>query len=120
MEIFKDFTFDSAHFLPHVEESHKCRHLHGHTYRIRIFCRGHVESHTGWVLDFASIKKAWQPVEKTLDHKLLNDIPGLENPTAERIAIWVWNKLKPSLPLISKIELFETPTCGVAYHGEDK
>jgi 6-pyruvoyltetrahydropterin/6-carboxytetrahydropterin synthase len=118
MEIFKEFTFDAAHFLPHTPEGHKCRRLHGHTYRIRIFCSGDLGFKEGWVVDFASIKKAWKPVEIILDHNLLNDIPGLENPTAELIAVWVWNKLKTSLPMISKIELFETPTCAVIYRGD--
>lgn len=118
MEIFKEFTFDSAHFLPNVPDGHKCKNMHGHTYRVRFYCKGKVDDYTGWVIDFADIKAVWKPIEKIVDHKLLNDIPGLENSTAENISIWLWRKMKPNLPLLSKIELWETPTCGVIYCGE--
>ena len=118
MEIFKEFTFDAAHWLPNVPEGHKCKNMHGHTYRVRFYVRGAVDPHTGWVIDFGEIKAAWKPLEKLLDHHCLNDIPGLENSTAENITIWLWRKIKPLLPQLSKIELNETPTCGVIYQGE--
>lgn len=117
MIIYKEFTFDSAHFLPNVPEGHKCKHMHGHTYHIRITLEGPVEPHVGWVLDFSELKEQWKPIEKVLDHKVLNDIPGLENPTAENIAVWIWNKLVDTLPYLSEIELKETPTSGVIYRG---
>lgn len=117
MELFKEFTFDSAHFLPNVPEDHKCRRMHGHTYRLRICLEGDLHPHLGWVRDFADIKKYWKPLEEQLDHHLLNDIPGLENPTAEHIAIWIWDQLKPNLPEMAYLELYETPTNGVRYRG---
>ena len=117
MIVSKDFTFDAAHVLPHVPEGHKCRNLHGHTYRVRLFVKGPVNE-IGWVVDFADIKAAWKPVEKMLDHQYLNDVEGLENPTAEYIAIWIWDKMKPRLPNLYKIELFETPSNCVIYSGE--
>ena len=118
MIVFKEFTFDAAHFLPNVPETHKCRNMHGHTYRIRIYVEGPLDPHLGWVMDFADLKKAWKRIEPQLDHKVLNDIEGLSNPTAEHIAIWAWEQLKPVLPLLSRIELYETPSSGVMYNGQ--
>jgi len=119
MEIFKEFTFDSAHYLPHVPDDHKCKRMHGHTYRVRIWVKGALDSRLGWVMDFGDIKSAWKPLEKRLDHYILNDIPGLENPTAEHIAMYIWDQLKPQLPLLDRIELFETPTSAVVYRGPE-
>lgn len=117
MEIFKEFTFDSAHWLPYVPENHKCRHMHGHTYLVRIYLKGPLDPKLGWVMDFADIKMVWKPLEQQLDHKVLNDIPGLENPTAENLAIWIWNQVKPQLPLLSKVIVCENATSGVEYTG---
>ena len=118
MQIFKQFTFDSAHFLPNVPEGHKCKNMHGHTYRLVVFLEGPLQPHLEWVDDFAVVKNAIKPVVDRLDHHVLNDIPGLENPTCERIAIWIWDQIKPKLPLLTKLELHETPTSGVVYRGE--
>lgn len=117
MKLFKQFSFDSAHFLPHVPPDHKCRNVHGHTYHLKLFIEGTPDPEMGWVIDFADLKQLVDPVVKKLDHQLLNDIPGLENPTCERIAIWIWNAIKPALPALSRIELNETPTSGVVYEG---
>jgi len=118
IEIFKQFTFDSAHFLPNVPEDHKCRRIHGHTYILEVYIEGPLKEQFEWVEDFAVVKAAVNPVIKELDHYLLNDIPGLENPTCERIAIYIWNRIKPNLPGLKKIRLNETPTSGVVYRGE--
>ncbi len=118
MEIFKQFTFDSAHWLPNVPDDHKCKNMHGHTYIVRFYVKGALDPKLGWVIDFADLKKVWKPLEKTLDHKCLNDIPELENPTAENIAIWLWRKVKPQLPALSRIDLSENPSSGVIYRGE--
>jgi 6-pyruvoyltetrahydropterin/6-carboxytetrahydropterin synthase len=118
MQIFKQFTFDSAHFLPNVPAGHKCREMHGHTYRLVVYIEGELDPTVGWVMDFAELKRVIGPVVKAVDHKLLNDIPGLENPTCERIAIWIWDRIKPEIPLLKKIELHETPTSGVVYDGK--
>ncbi|MBS1522117.1 MAG: 6-carboxytetrahydropterin synthase QueD [Bacteroidetes bacterium] len=117
MIIYKKFSFDSAHFLPNVPDGHKCREMHGHTYHLTLYLEGAVREHEGWVVDFGDIKKIMRPVIDMLDHHLLNDIPGLKNPTAELLAIWIWNKVKPQLPMLKKIELKETPTSGVIYEG---
>jgi len=118
MQLFKDYTFDAAHFLPYVPEDHKCRRMHGHTYRVRLCLEGPLDPKLGWVRDFADIKKFWKPLEERLDHHLLNDIPGLENPTAEHIAIWIYRQLKPDLQELAYVELYETPRSGVKYSGE--
>lgn len=118
MEIYKEFTFDSAHFLPYVPDGHKCKNMHGHTYRLRVYIKGKPDEKLGWIMDFKDLKDAVNPVIDLLDHKLLNDVPGLENSTAENITIWIWQKIKPVLPGLSRIELYETPTTGVLYSGE--
>lgn len=118
MEIYKEFTFDAAHFLPNVPSEHKCRALHGHTYHLRVYIKGKPGEETGWIMDFKVIKDLITPLIDQLDHKLINKVEGLENPTAENIAIWFWNKLKTMLPDLSKIELKETATTGVIYSGE--
>ncbi len=119
MEIFKEFTFEAAHYLPNVPEGHKCRRLHGHSFRIRIYVDGPLDSNTGWVMDFADIKSAFRPIYKQLDHYYLNEIEGLENPTSENIARWIWQRLKPGLPNLNKIEFHETCTSGCIYRGEN-
>lgn len=117
MEIFKQFSFDSAHFLPNVPPGHKCREIHGHTYRLILYIKGDPDPNFGWVMDFAEIKRIVEPVVKRVDHQLLNNIQGMENPTCERIAVWLWEQIKPDLPLLARIELFETPGSGVVYQG---
>jgi len=118
VEIYKDFTFESAHLLPNVPAGHKCGRLHGHSFFIRIVVSGEVDPHTGWIIDFGDIKKAFKPIYDQLDHYYLNDIEGLENPTSENLAKWVWQKLKPILPELSRIEIKETCTSGCIYTGE--
>ena len=115
MEIYKDFTFDSAHRLPNVEPGHKCGRLHGHTFQLRIYVTGEVGQDSGWIIDYADIKKAFKPIYQRLDHNYLNEIEGLENPTSEVIIKWIWHQLKPLLPLLSKLELKETCTSGCIY-----
>ena len=115
--LYKQFTFDAAHYLPKVPDGHKCKQMHGHTYHLTIFIEGEVLKERGWVLDFGDIKELLKPVLGVIDHALLNNIPGLENPTAELFSIWLWDKIKPLLPELKKIELKETPTSGVIYEG---
>lgn len=117
MLLFKEVTFDAAHYLPLLPEGHKCRDMHGHTYRLRIWLNGK-PNEMGWVMDFAEIKRILSPVVDQLDHKILNKVDGLENPTCELVAVWIWNKLKPLLPILDKVELHETPSSGVIYEGD--
>ncbi|HWJ24619.1 MAG TPA: 6-carboxytetrahydropterin synthase QueD [Gemmatimonadaceae bacterium] len=118
--IFKDFSFEAAHRLPNVPEGHKCARLHGHSFRVRVVIEGPVDARTGWVMDFADIKAVVRPLEDRLDHYYLNDIEGLENPTSEELARWIWRALKPQLPLLAAIEVRETCTSGCIYTGDDE
>jgi 6-pyruvoyltetrahydropterin/6-carboxytetrahydropterin synthase len=120
MEIFKEFTLEAAHFLPHLPEGHKCRRLHGHSFRIEVYACGEVQRSVGWVMDFAEISSKFQPLFEQLDHYCLNQVPGLENPTSENLARWIWQRLKPEFPSLSKIVVRETCTAGCVYEGEDK
>ena len=117
MEIFKEFSIEAAHRLPFVPEDHKCARLHGHSFRIAIHVAGDLEPELGWVQDFADISAAFAPIRERLDHRYLNEIPGLENPTSENLCIWIWNELAPSLPMLSRIVVRETCTSGCVYEG---
>jgi 6-pyruvoyltetrahydropterin/6-carboxytetrahydropterin synthase len=117
MDIFKIFTIEAAHRLPHVPPGHKCERLHGHSFRVEVHVSGDADAHSGWVMDFADIKAAFRPLFERLDHHYLNDIDGLENPTSERLAEWIWERLKPALPQLSKVVVHETCTCGAVYAG---
>ena len=117
MILFKQFTFDAAHFLPMVPTGHKCREMHGHTYRLTVFIDAPLDPKLGWVMDFTDLKQIVNDTIDIVDHSLLNNIPGLENPTCELLAVWIWNRIKHLLPQLTKIELWETPTSGVVYEG---
>lgn len=119
MELFKEFTFEAAHRLPNVPADHKCARLHGHSYRVVVHVCGPVDPTTGMVMDFADIKSAIKPIiHDHLDHYYLNDVTGLENPTSENLARWIWRRMIIALPQLSAIEIRETCTSGVAYRGE--
>jgi 6-pyruvoyltetrahydropterin/6-carboxytetrahydropterin synthase len=118
MDIYKTFHLEAAHRLPNVPEGHKCARLHGHSFRVSVHVSGPVNPKTGWIMDFADLKTAFAPVFDALDHRYLNDVPGLENPTSENLARWIWQKLKPSLPALSKIVVEETCTSGCIYIGD--
>lgn len=118
MDIFKEFTFEAAHRLPNVPAEHKCARLHGHSFAVRIHVSGPVGQETGWVMDFADIKRAFRPIWEQLDHYYLNDIEGLENPTSENLARWIWPRLAQRLPQLSAIEIRETCTSGCLYRGD--
>ena len=118
MEIYREIIFEAAHRLPNVPDGHKCARLHGHSFKLIVSVAGPVGAEYGWVMDFADIKKAIEPIYKQLDHYYLNDIEGLENPTSENIAIWIWQRLKPRLPELIRLEIKETCTSGCIYIGE--
>jgi 6-pyruvoyltetrahydropterin/6-carboxytetrahydropterin synthase len=117
VEIFREFTFEAAHRLPHVPAGHKCARLHGHSYRVEVRVRGDVGPVTGWVMDFADIAAAFRPVHDALDHRYLNEVPGLQNPTSEVLARWIWERLVDGLPLAA-VTVRETCTSGAVYTGE--
>jgi 6-pyruvoyltetrahydropterin/6-carboxytetrahydropterin synthase len=117
MELRKTFQFEAAHMLPYLPKSHKCRRLHGHSFKVDVVVTGDCDPKLGWVMDYADISQAFQPIWKKLDHYYLNEIGGLENPTSENIAAWIWKKLKPSLPLLTEVSVAETCTARCVYRG---
>lgn len=118
VEIFKIFTIEAAHRLPNLPADHKCSRLHGHSFRIEIHISGPVQPHEGWVQDFADIGACFKPLFEQLDHHYLNEVEGLENPTSENLAKWVWQRLQAQLPLLSQVVVRETCTAGCIYRGE--
>lgn len=117
VRLVRTFTFEAAHRLPGAPPGHKCGRLHGHSFRIEVICEGEADEKTGWLIDFAEIKQAYHPLEECLDHHYLNEVPGLENPTAENIARWIWVRLKPALPMLNQINVAETCTARCEYRG---
>ncbi len=111
------FRFEAAHRLPKVAEGHKCARLHGHSYLVELALFGPVNEETGWLVDFAEIEEAWQPLHELLDHQYLNDVPGLENPTSEVLAGFIWRRLKAALPWLCRVTVFETPDARCEYEG---
>ncbi|MCY1004120.1 6-carboxytetrahydropterin synthase QueD [Nannocystis pusilla] len=120
MEIYRVYHFEAAHRLPAVPPGHKCARLHGHSYAIDVRVRGPVGADTGWIMDLGDLDVAWEPLHRLLDHHYLNEVEGLENPTSELLARWIWRRLKPSLPLLCEVGVRETCTCGCIYRGEDE
>ena len=118
MDVFKVFQIEAAHRLPNLPEDHKCFRLHGHSFRIEIHVSGDVGEKSGWVMDFADIKRAFDPLFEQLDHRYLNEINGLENPTSENLARWIWHNLIKNLPQMSKVVVCETCTAGCVYTGD--
>ena len=117
MELRKIFQFEAAHLLPRLPKTHKCRRLHGHSFTVEIVVAGDLDPDLGWVMDYADITKIFKPIWEKLDHRYLNEVPGLENPTSENIAIWIWTKLKPALPLLTEVVVAETCTARCVYRG---
>jgi len=117
MELFKEFTFEAAHLLPNVAEGHKCARLHGHSFRVELRVSGTVGRDSGWVMDFADLRAAWAPLHDALDHRYLNEIEGLDNPTSEVLALWIWTRLVSTLPGLTAITVRETCTSGCTYRG---
>ena len=117
LELRKTFQFEAAHLLPHLPEDHKCRRLHGHSFQVEVVVAGPNDPHLGWVMDYADISELFRPIWSKLDHCYLNDVAGLENPTSENIAIWIWNQLKPALPALIEIVVAETCTARCVCRG---
>lgn len=120
MEIFKEFRLEAAHRLPNVPPGHKCARLHGHSFVVSVYVSGTLDPHSGWVMDYADIAAAFAPLHERLDHHYLNDVVGLENPTSEQLARWIWRELAPSLAQLARIVVRETCTAGASYAGEDE
>jgi len=115
--IVQSLRFEAAHHLPKTPAGHKCRRLHGHSFVCEVHVTGAVNPATGWVEDFDTLKQAFAPVHAALDHQLLNDVAGLDNPTSENLAHWIWMRLKPALTGLSAIVVHETCTSRCIYTG---
>ncbi len=118
VELRKTFQFEAAHLLPRLPESHRCRRLHGHSFRAEIAVAGECDPDLGWLIDYAEITKRFKPLFEQLDHRYLNEVPGLDNPTSENIARWIWDRLKPRLPDLTEVVVAETCTARCIYRGE--
>jgi 6-pyruvoyltetrahydropterin/6-carboxytetrahydropterin synthase len=118
VSLSKTIDFEAAHWLPTFPEGHKCRRMHGHSFVVEVVVEGEVDPQQGYLMDFADIKAATEPIRKQLDHYLLNEIEGLDNPTAEMLAIWIYDRLHPSLPLLKLVRVRETCTSAAEYRGE--
>ncbi len=117
VDITQSFRFEAAHFLPNVPTGHRCLRVHGHSYKVDVSVTGPLIEERGWVVDFYDVEAAFGPLLETLDHHLLNEVPGLENPTAEHIAIWIWERLKPSLPGLLQVRVHETELSSATVSG---
>ena len=117
MEVFKSFGIEAAHQLPNVPDTHPCARVHGHSFVIELWVSGFVGARSGWVIDFAEIEEAFEPLRDQLDHRLLNEIDGLSNPTSENLAIWIWERVSPVMRGLSKVIVRETATSGCVYRG---
>ena len=117
VEIERTFRFEAAHLLPNVPPEHKCRRLHGHSFIVDVAVRGAVDERLGWHIDFADLEAAFEPLRSRLDHHYLNEVEGLENPTSENLAHWIWERLLPKLPGLIRIVVHETCNARCIYHG---
>lgn len=112
------FRFEAAHFLPKVPQGHKCARMHGHSYEVEVVVEGEIDPALGWLMDFSTISEHVSPLVAALDHRVLNELPGLDNPTTELLAVWLWNQLRPRLPELSEINISETPNTWCSYRGQ--
>lgn len=117
-ELIRSFTFEAAHTLPNAPEGHKCRGMHGHSYRVDVHATGEVDPETGWLMDFGELRDAVDPVIAELDHQVLNEIPGLENSTSEMLAKYVWDRVAPQLPPLSAVTVWESDNSRCVYRGQ--
>lgn len=118
VRLVKSFGFESAHWLPTFPEGHKCRRMHGHSFRVEVIVEGEVDPAKGYLIDFAEIRAAIDPIQKQLDHRVLNEVAGLEIPTSEVLAAWVYDRLRPALPILAEVVVHETCTSRCHYAGQ--
>lgn len=113
----REYRFEAAHMLPRVPDGHRCKRMHGHSYKVEVTVAGPVNDDSGWLIDFYDLDRAVVPHIEALDHRTLNDLPGLENPTCERLCDWLWRRLAPSLPPLAAITVWETTDARCSYYG---
>lgn len=115
--IWRRFRFEAAHRLPNVPQGHQCGRMHGHGFEVILHANQNLQAQDMGV-DFDRLEAVWQPLRAQLHHHCLNDIPGLENPTSEMLAAWLWERLKPDLEALSWVSVYETVTAGCHYDGQ--
>lgn len=118
-ELRRSYHFEAAHHLPRTPEDHRCHRMHGHSYEVEVHVVGPIDETMGWVVDFAALDEAFAPLRNELDHRLLNDVQGLDNPTSELLARWVWQRLIGLLPGLGAVVVRETPRSACVYRGPD-
>ena len=118
VRLVHEFRFEAAHLLPRVPVGHKCSRLHGHSFKVELAFAGPMNPDTGWFIDFSDLEAAWKPLYDALDHRYLNEVPGLENPTSEILSKWIWDRMKASLPSLDQVTLFETCDARCEYRGD--
>ncbi len=114
-ELKQHFQIESARFLPALEKTHPCARMHGHSFKIILTLKGPLDPGKGWVMDYHDIQKAMQPLLEQIDHRVLNEVVGLENPTSERLAFWIFEKMRIPLPLLTRVSILETPLTECSY-----
>ena len=118
VELNREYSFEAAHCLPRVAPDHPCARMHGHSFRFEVAVSGEIDPDMGWLTDFDHISSVVEPlVRGELDHRSLNDVLGLENPTSEMLCAWLWKRLSPLLPGLSAIIVHETCTARCTYRG---
>jgi 6-pyruvoyltetrahydropterin/6-carboxytetrahydropterin synthase len=117
VELMKEYRFEAAHRLPRVPEGHKCARVHGHSYKVELLVTGPVDPTTGWLIDFGMIDDSWAELNGRLDHRYLNDVPGLENSTCETLAAYIWGAVAARIPLLSAVTIWETADSKCTYRG---
>lgn len=118
VEIARSYRIEAARRLPRLPASHPCSRVHGHGFTVELALAGEVDPELGWLVDYEAITEVWRPLAATLDHAYLNDVPGLENPTSELLARWIWDRVKPALPALVAVHIGETPVTRATYRGE--
>ena len=117
VRLFRELRFEAAHRLPKVPAGHKCARLHGHSFKVELAVYGPVNPETGWLIDFGELDRLWQPIHDLLDHHYMNEVEGLDNPTSENLARWLWQRLKPALPELERVIVHETCDARCEYEG---
>ncbi|UCD75656.1 MAG: 6-carboxytetrahydropterin synthase QueD [Phycisphaerales bacterium] len=118
VRLVKTVSFEAAHRLPSFPEGHQCSRMHGHSYKVDVVVEGDIPEGQTYLIDYTVIKDAVEPIRSRLDHACLNDIEGLENPTAEFLARWIYDRLKSALPILAEIHVWESETSRCEYRGE--
>lgn len=117
VRLIRSYNFEAAHQLPHVPSGHKCARVHGHSFGVEVVVQGTVDQTLGWCIDYGDIDAIWQPLYQAFDHHFLNEIPGLENPTSENLARFIWDYFKERLPSLVRVIVTETPDARCEYEG---